>query len=88
MTIVGVIGNERVQSDLRAPDEPIAYVPIAQAPRMQIKLAVRTHGDAMAAVPAIREAVRELDPQLALADIRTMAQIRSGSLSGLRSRSG
>ena len=58
MTIVGVIGNERVQSDLRAPNDAIAYVPIAQAPRMQVKLAVRTRGDAMAALPAIREAVR------------------------------
>jgi predicted permease len=84
MTIVGVIGNERVQSDLRAPNDPIAYVPIAQAPRMAIKLAVRTHGDAMAAVPSIREALRQVDPQLALADIQTMAQIWSGSLSGLR----
>jgi len=84
MTIVGVIGNERVQSDLRAPNDPIAYVPIAQAPRMAIKLAVRTHGDAMAALPSIREAIRQVDPQLALADIKTMAQIWSGSLSGLR----
>jgi ABC-type antimicrobial peptide transport system permease subunit len=84
MTIVGVIANERVRSDLRQPDEPIAYVPIAQAPRMQIKLAVRTRGDAMAVVPSIREAVRELDPQLALAGIKTLDQIRSGSLSGLR----
>ena len=46
MTVVGVIGNERVRSDLRAPAEEVAYVPIAQAPRMQVKLAVRTRGDA------------------------------------------
>ncbi|MFA5909691.1 MAG: ABC transporter permease [Vicinamibacterales bacterium] len=84
MTVVGVIGNERVQSDLRAPVDEIAYVPIAQAPRMQIKLAVRTHGDAAAAVPAIREAVRQLDARLALADVRTMEQIWERSLSGLK----
>ena len=84
MTIVGVIGNERVQSDLRVPNDPIAYVPIAQAPRMQVKLAVRTRGDAMAALPSIREAVRQIDPELALADIRTMEQIWNSSLSGLR----
>jgi putative ABC transport system permease protein len=84
MTIVGVIRNERVQSDLRMPAEEIAYVPIAQAPRMQVKVAVRTHGDAAAAVPAIREAVRQIDPQLALADIRTMEQIWERSLSGLK----
>jgi predicted permease len=83
MTIVGVIGNERVRSDLRAPTEEVAYVPLEQAPRLQVKLAVRTRGDAAAAVPAIREAVRQLDSRLALADIRTMAEIRAGSLSGM-----
>jgi predicted permease len=84
MTVVGVIRNERVRSDLRVPAEEIAYVPIGQAPRMQVKLAVLTHGDAAAAVPAIREAVRQLDPRLALADIRTMTQIWEQSLSGLK----
>ena len=84
MTIVGVIRNERVRSDLRVPVEEIAYVPIAQAPRMQVKLSARTQGDEAAAVPAIRAAVRELDPRLALADIRTMEQIWERSLSGLR----
>jgi len=84
MTIVGVIGNERVQSDLRAPTDAIAYVPIAQAPRMQVKLSARTSGDAAAVVPPIRDALRHIDPQLALADIRTLEEIRSSSLSGLR----
>ncbi len=84
MTVVGIIRNERVQGDLRVPAEEIAYVPIAQAPRLQIKLAVHTHGDAAAAVPAIREAVRQLDSRLALADIRTMEQIWEQSLSGLK----
>ena len=84
MTIVGVVRNERVRSDLRAPIEEMVYVPIAQAPRMQVKLSARTLGDEAAAVPAIRAAVRELDPRLALADIRTMEQIWERSLSGLR----
>ena len=84
MTIVGVVRNERVRSDLRAPVDPMAYVPIAQAPRMQVKLSARTLGAEAAAVPAIRAAVRELDPRLALADIRTMEEIWERSLSGLR----
>jgi predicted permease len=83
MTIVGVIRNERVQRDLRAPVDEIAYVPIAQAPRMQVKLSVHTIGDPTAAVPAIREAVRQIDPLLALADIRTLEDIWERSLSGL-----
>ena len=83
MTIVGVIRNERVQRDLRAPVDETAYVPIGQAPRMQVKLSVHTIGDATAAMPAIREAVRQIDPLLALADIRTMEDIWETSLSGL-----
>ena len=35
-------------------------------------------------MPAIREAVRQLDPRLALADVRTMEQIWEQSLSGLK----
>ncbi len=83
MTIVGVIRNERVRRDLRGPEDAIAYVPIAQAPRMQVKLSVHTTGDAASAVPAIREAVKQIDPLLALADIRTMEEIWKRSLSGL-----
>jgi predicted permease len=84
MTIVGVVGNERVRPDLRAPADEVAYVPIAQAPRLGIKLAVHTTGEPAAVVPAIREAVRQLDDRLALADIRTMEQIHRGSLAGTR----
>ena len=83
MTIVGIVGNERVRPDLRVPLEEVAYVPIAQAPRMQIKLAVRTHGEAAAVVPAIRAAVDDIDPLLALADIRTLEDIWRRSLSDL-----
>ncbi|HWI17543.1 MAG TPA: ABC transporter permease, partial [Vicinamibacterales bacterium] len=83
MTIVGVVRNERVGRDLREPVKETAYVPISQAPRMQVKLAVRTAGDATAAVPAIRAAVHQVDPMLALADIRTMEEIWERSLSGL-----
>jgi putative ABC transport system permease protein len=59
-------------------------VPIAQAPRLQVKLSARTSDDPIAAVPTIRSIVRELDPMLALADIRTMEQVRQRSLSGLK----
>ena len=81
MTIVGIIGNERVRGDLRVPVDEIAYVPIAQAPRMAIKLAVRTRSDGAAVVPAIRAALDEIDPQLAIADVRTLEDIWRRSLS-------
>ncbi len=84
MTVVGIIGNERTHGDLRVPIEEVAYVPIAQGPRLWIKLSVRTRAEPTAAVPAIRDAIRELEPRLALADVRTLTQIRDRSLSGLR----
>lgn len=84
MTVVGIVANERVRSDLRAPVDEVAYVPMAQHPRLQVKLSVFAPGQAAAIMPAVREAVRQVEPAIALADVRTMRQIWSGSLSGLR----
>ena len=84
MTIIGIVKNERVQGDLRADVVGIAYVPLAQAPLLWTKLAVRTNGDPRAIVPQLREALREVDPQVALAQVRTLEDLRALSLSGLR----
>ena len=84
MTIVGVVRNERVQSDLRADVLGIAYVPLAQAPLLWAKLAVRTNGDPRAIVPQLRDALRDVDPHVALAQVRTLEDLRALSLSGLR----
>ena len=51
MTIVGIVKNERVQSDLRADVLGIAYVPIAQAPILWNKLSARTRADSASVVP-------------------------------------
>ncbi len=84
MVVVGVVGNEKIHSDLRVEQDPVAYVPLAQAPRLQVKLLTRTLDDPVAAVPVIRSIIREIDPMLALADIRTMEEVRQRSLSGLK----
>jgi predicted permease len=84
MVVAGIVGNERIQGDLRLEQDPVAYVPMAQAPRLQVKLSARTQGLPAAAVPIIREVVRGIDPLLALADIRSMEQVRQRSLSGLK----
>ena len=72
MRIVGVIRGERVQRNLRLPMEPVAYVPLTQSPRREINLIVRTTGHPAASVPAIRDAVRQMDARLALSRVRTM----------------
>jgi putative ABC transport system permease protein len=84
MMIAGVVGNERIQGDLRLEQDAVAYVPIAQAPRLQVKLSARTGRDPIAAVPMIRQVVDGIDPLLALADIRTLEQVHQRSLSGLK----
>jgi len=84
MTIVGIVKNERVESDLRADVLGIAYVPIAQAPILWNKLSVRTRADSLSIVPSIREALRRVDSRVALADVRTVAELRELSLSGMK----
>ncbi|HUB80594.1 MAG TPA: ABC transporter permease [Bryobacteraceae bacterium] len=77
--IVGVIRNERVRGP-QTPIEPVVYVPLAQFPRQNIHLALRTRGEPTAAMPAIREAVRQVDPHLPLGEVRTMEQVKKQSM--------
>ena len=58
----------------------MAYVPLAQVPQQDINLVVRTRIDPLAAMSGIREAVRQVDPNLALGDVRTMEQVKEQSM--------
>jgi putative ABC transport system permease protein len=79
--IVGMIRNERVR-DLDVPVQEVVYVALLQAPRRETKLIVRTRSDAASAMPAIREAVAQVDPRLPLGDIRSMAEVKQLTLAG------
>jgi putative ABC transport system permease protein len=68
--IVGIVANAK-EKDLLGPDSPIAYFSDAQASFPHTVLAVRSRG-AMP-VARVREALRELDPTLALDDVSTLA---------------
>jgi predicted permease len=81
--IVGVIHSERTRG-LQAPQEMVAYTPLAQVPRQDLKLVVRTRSEPLAVMPGIREAVREVDPYLPLGDVRTMEQVKERSTLWLR----
>ncbi|HEY2018451.1 MAG TPA: FtsX-like permease family protein, partial [Bryobacteraceae bacterium] len=76
--IVGVIRNERT-GGLGAPAQLVAYVPLAQVPRQDISLVVRTRSEPLAAMSGIREAVRQVDPHLPLGKVRTMEQVKEQS---------
>lgn len=78
--IVGIIRSERVASP-GFPDPPVVYVPLAQVPSAQVKLIFRTQIDPSTIMPAVREAVRGIDPDLPLGDVATMSQVRDRTLS-------
>jgi putative ABC transport system permease protein len=78
-TIVGVVADVK-QQGLEAPTGTELYFPLPQAhrlggaPRLPA-FAVRTHGDPLALAQAVRGAMAELDPQVAIARLMTMDQI-------------
>jgi predicted permease len=78
ITIVGIAGDVR-QMGLDAPVKAEMYLPYSQisdqpwfAPR---DLAVRTTSDPMSLVPAIRQAIRAVDPEQAVSNIRTFDEV-------------
>jgi putative ABC transport system permease protein len=81
--IIGVVRSERTNG-LNTPLELVAYMPLAQAPRQDVNLVVRTRSSPVAAIAAIRAAVHEIDPNLPLADVRTMEQVKQQSTLWMR----
>jgi predicted permease len=79
LQIVGVIRSERT-AGLHAPPELVVYVPLAQAPRQDVNLVVRTRTEPAAAMPGIRQAVREIDANLPLSDVMTMEEVKEHSM--------
>jgi len=76
-TVVGLVGD--VRSTALTQESPALYYPMAVRVWPLMDVVVRTNGPAEAALPAIREKVRELDAELALANVRTMEQWLSNS---------
>ena len=68
--IVGVAADAKYYS-VRQEIEPVLYIAFLQTERGQASFALRTEGDPLAIVPLVRQAVREVDPNLPLFEIRT-----------------
>ena len=88
-TVIGVAGDTR-DTSLAAPPTQVVYIPetaeegggFGQA-RRTMALVVRTAGDGPAIAPAVRQAVRELDPTLPLFDVRPMTAVFSAATAQL-----
>jgi predicted permease len=71
LTVVGVTADIRHLGPA-VPPRPEIYQPASQRSFPFMAFVVRTSGDPYAMVPSIRHAVGELDPTLAIADVKTM----------------
>ena len=71
MTIVGVVG--RIKQDTLESDSRIAfYLPHAQFPARALNVVVRGAADVAGLAPPVRAAIRAIDPDLPLYNVRTM----------------
>jgi len=82
-TIVGVIADVR-QAGLDRPAEPEIFYPAAQnvtsASDIGMSLVVRTEGPPEALIGQIRAAVREVNPHLAIFNVKTMNDVLADSM--------
>lgn len=76
--IIGVVGDIRRAA---LTDEPRAdmYFPFERTPETSIGFFVHTVGDPMAAFPAIRGVLRDLEPNVMLDDVRPLEQVAAAS---------
>jgi putative ABC transport system permease protein len=76
-TVVGVVGD--VRSTVLTQEFPTLYYPVAARVWPLMDVVVRTDGSPESLLAPIRQKVHELDPDLALANVRTMDQWLSNS---------
>jgi len=73
-TVVGVVSDARMRGLGRTHSQMLRdfYVTFDQLPHAQTNIFLRPRGDVRAAIEAVREAVRSIDPRLPLFDVLTM----------------
>lgn len=71
--IIGVVEDVKQQS-VRGEATPLVYVPMAQDPVADATIHLRSRMNSGAIAPLIREVVRQVDPMLAVFDLRTAEQ--------------
>lgn len=82
-TVVGVV-SEVKYAGLDRPDEGTVYWPMAPATRAR-RLLLRTSGSPESVLPAVRQVVRGLDPDLPFSDAATIDELVARSLQRPRS---
>ena len=83
ITIVGVVGSIK-HASLTEEKYPHIYQAMAQAPAPRASFVVRTDGPPLAAVPAFRNAIRQLDADMPLYQVRPLTELIGETLSTQR----
>jgi putative ABC transport system permease protein len=83
LTIVGIVGDVK-QGPLDAETTPHVYRPYLQEPVRALNFVARSAGEPGSLAPALRAAIWGLDPQLVMAQVRTMEQVIKESTSPRR----
>ena len=78
-TVVGVVANVRSRA-LNEPPQAEAYFAHAQVPVRQMFVAVRTAGDPLGQVSAVRAEIKALDPFVPVPEFLTLGQFVADSL--------
>jgi predicted permease len=90
MTIVGIVGTTRHNTMVEEARAEM-YLPHAQLPTTTgvsaarlMALVLRTHGDPLALADGMRAVVRQVDPNIPLADVQVMQQVTATALAAPR----
>lgn len=82
LTIVGIVDDVRY-SWIEKDDVPTIYRSYRQRAPHYVSIVVRTTGDPLAIVPAVRSQIAEVDPDLPLFNIKAMDKVISESIVGI-----
>jgi predicted permease len=74
--VVGIVGGVK-QEGLADPLEPELYLPYAQTPVGPLSVVLRAEGDPRSLAGAVAREVRALDPNLPVADVKTLDEVVS-----------
>jgi putative ABC transport system permease protein len=77
--VVGVVEDTR-HFGLDRSDRPAMYFPYAQLPQRSMNLVVRAESDPESLAVPLRRALAEIDPRMALADLRPLEEVISGTV--------
>ncbi|HET7674392.1 MAG TPA: ABC transporter permease [Gammaproteobacteria bacterium] len=83
-TIVGIVPSIKVRSVEQQRNQPMVYISLAQWPQRSISLALKTTVSPAAMTKPLTSLMRDLDPAIAVYDVRTMQSRLAGALQNQR----